>query len=109
MTFFEYIEFAANGGSYKDWLIVWGFGLGFILGGIVLACGLFSKKTKLAIIGFFAVLLGNAGIGLILGGPLMGVFLWLILKPKKDELLDAEEEDELKDIELDESDFEEKK
>ena len=34
---------------------------------------------------------------------------WLILKPKKDKLLDAEEEDELKDIELDETDFEDKK
>lgn len=109
MSFFEYIEFAANGGSYKDWLIVWGIGLGVILGGIVLAIGLFNHKTKLAVIGFFATLIGNAGIGLILGGPLAILFIWLILKPKKDKLLDAEEEDELKDIELDETDFEEKK
>lgn len=84
--------------------IVTGAGLGILLALITLFIGLKKRKNKVAIWGFIAVLLGGIFIGMGLSIPLTILFIWLSVKPNKDKLLDMEEEEDLKDIELDDED-----
>jgi hypothetical protein len=111
MNLIEYLSYLNEGkGTMVETIMVFGVGLGFIVGLIPLITGIVAKKKKLAIMGFILAWIGTVVLGFILGAPIAVLFLWLILKPKKDALLDAEDEDEdLKYIELDESDFEEEK
>lgn len=54
--------------------------VGLILGLIPLIVGIKKNKSKLGILGLLSSTIGGAILGLILSLPIIGVFLWLILK-----------------------------
>lgn len=66
--------------TYFDLFLI-GIGIGVVLGLIPLILGIYKKNTKLALLGFFASILGGA-ISSIIALIVVIVFIWLILKKK---------------------------
>ena len=55
-------------------------GIGFLLGLVPLAAGIFKGKIRLGVIGLIATTLGGALLGVILSIPAMAIFTWLVVR-----------------------------
>lgn len=67
------------------------FVIGLVLGLITLIVGIKKNKLKLGILGFLGSTIGGGIVGLLLSLPIMGIFLWLILKKPSADISAKEE------------------
>lgn len=69
--------------AYAIGAVVGSLVMGIALGLVPLITGITKKKVGLGIGGFFACLAGAFVLGIILGAPLCGLFMFLILRKPK--------------------------
>ncbi len=60
--------------------ILFGAGVGLVVGLVPLICGIVKGKAKLGIVGFAASIVGGSIFALLLAAPVSAVFTWLILR-----------------------------
>ena len=60
--------------------VLFGAGIGFVLGLIPLVVGIIKGKVKMGAIGLLVCAVGGAILGILLSLPAAAVFVWLILK-----------------------------
>jgi hypothetical protein len=66
--------------------------IGFAVGLVPLAIGIWKKNLKLGVLGLLASTIGGALLGLLLAVPAAAIFVWLIVKRPKDTTAEVREE-----------------
>lgn len=66
--------------------------IGFAVGLVPLAVGVWKKKIKLGVLGLLASTVGGALLGLLLAVPAAAIFVWLIVRQPKGAPTKASEE-----------------
>ena len=70
--------------AYAIGAVVGSLVMGVVLGLVPLITGIKKQKVGLGVGGFFACLVGAFVLGILLGAPLCGLFMFLILRKPKD-------------------------
>ncbi|MDC7293267.1 MULTISPECIES: hypothetical protein [unclassified Butyrivibrio] len=70
--------------AYAIGAVVGSLVMGIVLGLVPLITGIKKQKVGLGVGGFFACLVGAFVLGILLGAPLCGLFMFLILRKPKD-------------------------
>jgi hypothetical protein len=69
--------------TLTQWILIGG-ALGLAVGLVPLILGFVKKNTKLGVFGFLGSIIGGSILGLLLAIPVAGIFVWLILRGRKE-------------------------